>query len=129
MKIKDKTNCPIFINYHKEANISITTKYEDKFINSRTLQWMSKNKRTMESPDVQAIMNFREGLRLPLFINKHKGEGSEFYYLGDVEPIITRFEQVSMPDDDGKQVSVVKMEVNMLQPVEPSIYDYITSEY
>jgi superfamily II DNA or RNA helicase/HKD family nuclease len=74
---KDKTNCPIFVNYHKEEDISSTTKYEDKFINHYTFQWMSKSKRTLESPDVKAIREYRQGLRISLFIKKHNDEGGE----------------------------------------------------
>ncbi len=125
---KDKTNCPIFVNYQKEEDISNSTKYEDMFINNYTFQWMSKSKRTLESPDVKAIREYRQGLRIPLFIKKHNDEGGEFYYMGDVIPQDDSFEQTSMQDDNGKNVSVVKMLLTMKHPVETGMYEYLTSK-
>ncbi len=66
---KDKTNCPLFVNYHKEEGITDTTKYEDSFIDNTTFTWMSKSKRKLESPDIQTIKN-NKNLHIPLFIKK-----------------------------------------------------------
>ena len=125
----DKTNCPIFVNYHKDENISSTSKYEDGFINPTDFEWMSKSKRTLQSPDVQTIINYKEnGLRLPLFIKKSNDEGVDFYYMGDVKPIENSFEQTTIPDDNGKKVSVVKVRFSMQIPVDENIYSYITNK-
>jgi hypothetical protein len=122
----NKRNCPIFVNYHKEESIANSIKYEDGFINNVEFEWMSKSKRTLNSPDVKTIMNYKNGLRLPLFIKKSNDEGTEFYYMGDVTPIENSFEQTTMSDDSGKNVSVVKVKFSMNHPVDDSIYDYIT---
>lgn len=76
-----KTNCPIFVNYHKEEDISSTTKYEDGFVNNSEFEWMSKSGRKLDSKDVATIRNYRKGLRLPLFIKKSNGESNDFYYM------------------------------------------------
>lgn len=123
----DKSNCPVFVNYHKEEDISETTKYEDEFINPYVFKYMSKSNRKLTSPDVQAMINHKDGLRMPLFIKKHNDEGAEFYYMGDVEPIDGSFEQLSMKSGPTTQVSVVKMLMKLDPPVEPNIYAYITS--
>lgn len=123
----DKTNCPIFVNYHKDASITNTTKYEDRFISNSEFEWLSKSKRTLESPDVKSIMNYEDGLRLPLFIKKSNDEGTDFYYMGEVTPIENGFIQSSMSDDHGRNVSVVKVLFNLHPPVEDHIYKYITS--
>ncbi|MDP1959418.1 MAG: DEAD/DEAH box helicase [Methylotenera sp.] len=120
----DKSNCPIFVNYHKEDAISNSTKYEDHFISNDQFAWMSKSKRTLNSPDVKAIKE-EVNLRMPLFIKKSNDEGAEFYYMGDMKPIPKSFEQASIPGDDGKNVSVVKVKFSMNHPVEDSIYNYI----
>jgi hypothetical protein len=120
----DKTNCPIFVTYHKGENISNTTKYADGFINKYEFEWMSKSNRTLKSPDVCTIYNYEQGLRLPLFIKKCNGESTDFYYMGDVTPIAGSIEQTTMPPDN--KVSVVKMRFYMNQPVDDSIYDYLT---
>jgi hypothetical protein len=116
------------VNYHKHENISSTTKYEDIFLNNRELQWMSKSKRTLESSDVKTIRNYKNGLRIPLFIKKSNDEGTEFYYMGDVTPIDDSFEQTTLPTDDGKKVSVVKLVFKLKHPVEDHLYEYLTDE-
>jgi len=81
-------DCAIFVTYHKEEDISSTTKYEDGFIDPATFAWMSKSRRTLKSNDVRTIKNYRSGLRLPLFIKKSNDEEKkEFYYMGDMQPI------------------------------------------
>ena len=124
----DKTNCPIFVNYHKEENISSSTKYEDGFINNSEFEWMSKSKRSLNSPDVQSIINYKNGLRIPLFIKKSNDEGTEFYYMGDITPIENSFKQTTMPDDRGNEVSVVKVIFSMNHPAEDAIYEYLTTK-
>ncbi len=120
----DKSNCPIFVNYHKENAISNSTKYEDHFISNEQFAWMSKSKRTLNSPDVKTI-EVGVNLRIPLFIKKSNDEGAEFYYMGDIKPIPESFEQTTMPADNGKTVSVVKVKFQMTHLVEDSIYNYI----
>lgn len=123
---KDKSNCPIFVNYQKEEDIANTIKYEDKFLNNSEFEWFSKSKRTLESSDVKDIKEYESGLRIPLFIKKSNDEGSEFYYMGDVTPIKSSFTQEKMKDDKGNDVPVVKLRFTMNHPVEDSLYEYIT---
>ncbi|WP_445474980.1 DUF3427 domain-containing protein [Methanococcoides methylutens] len=122
-----KTNCPIFVNYHKEEHISSTTKYEEGFVNNSEFEWMSKSRRTLKSNDVATIRNYGNGLRLPLFIKKSNGESNDFYYMGDVTPIDESFKETTLVDDNNKDVPVVKVRYRMNHPVEDSIYDYITA--
>jgi superfamily II DNA or RNA helicase len=121
----DKSNCPIFINYHKEEDISSSTRYEDGFLNKFEFQWMSKSKRNLNSPDVQIIRK-HNNLRIPLFIKKSNDEGTDFYYMGDITPIDETFIQTTLDDDNGKKVSVVKVVFSMNQPVDDNLFDYIT---
>ncbi len=125
----DKTNCPIFINYHKHEDISSTTKYEDVFLSNQVFQYMSKSRRNLESNDVIMMRNAnKNGMRIPMFIKKSNDEGQEFYYLGEGSPIEDSFEQTSMPADDGKEVSVVKMVFKLSHQVEEHLYAYITNK-
>jgi len=123
---KDKKNSPLFVTYKKEDNISSTTKYNDHFIDNLEFEMMSKSKRNLNSPEIKAWMTGSDNIRIPLFIKKSNDEGTEFYYMGDVKPIENGFEQTTMPADDEKPVSVVKIRFSMQVPVEDSIYNYIT---
>lgn len=122
MVSKDKTNCAIFVNYHKADDISGTTKYEDGFISPTEFKWMSKSKRKLSSPDVKSIRCNK--MRLPLFVKKHNDEGDDFYYMGDMTPIDESFEQATL-----NGASVVKVRFRMDQPVGEEMYAYITDEY
>ena len=121
----DNAHCPIFVNYHKEEHISESTKYEDEFVNSKEFDWMSKSNRKIDSKDVQSILGKNGVIRLPLFIKKNNDEGMDFYYMGEVSPELNHVEQTTMSDDNGKQISVVKIRFNLANPVIPSMYNYL----
>lgn len=121
----DNSHCPIFVNYHKEEDISESTKYEDKFVNTKEFDWMSKSNRKINSNDVQSILGKNGPIRLPLFIKKNNDEGMDFYYMGDISPEMNQVEQTTMGNDSGKQVSVVKIRFNLASPVSPSMYNYL----
>lgn len=118
--------CPIFTTYKKSENISATTKYEDRFINSSHLVYMSKSRRNLQSPDVKEILAQKENhLRIPFFAKKNDDEGTDFYYLGDLTALSSKFEESTMSDGNGQFVSVVKMEFMLDKPVEPRLFKYL----
>ncbi len=118
-------HCPIFVNYHKEEHISESTKYDDEFVNNKEFDWMSKSNRTMNSNDVQSILGQNGPIRLPLFIKKNNDEGMDFYYMGEMNPNLKQVEQTTIPNDSGKQLSVVKIRFNLTNPVTSSMYNYL----
>jgi SOS-response transcriptional repressor LexA len=121
----DNKHCPIFVNYHKEEHISESIKYEDKFINSKEFDWMSKSNRTLSSNDVQSILGQNGPIRLPLFIKKNNDEGKDFYYMGEVNPVLNQVEQSTILNDSGKQLPIVKIRFNLTDPVSSSMYNYL----
>jgi hypothetical protein len=124
----DKSNCPIFVNYHKEEHISETSKYEDKFLSNNELQWMSKSNRNLQSNEIVYIINSVEGnMRMPLFIKKSNDEGIEFYYMGDVVPKPGAHFQTFMPNGKGGQVSVVCFTMQLVDAVEDHLFNYIVA--
>ena len=125
----ERTNCAIFVNYHKEDDISSTTKYEEGFINKLEFEWMSKSKRTLTSPDIISLKNGGDSLRLPLFIKKSNDEGAAFYYMGDVRPIHGSFKQTTIKDDAKNNISVVKVKFRLNNPVDDALYTYITNSH
>lgn len=121
----DNSHCPIFVNYHKEDHISESTKYEDEFVNNKEFDWMSKSNRTMNSNDVQSILGQNGPIRLPLFIKKNNDEGMDFYYMGEVKPVLDQVKQTTMQNNEGKQLSVVKIRFNLNDPVAQNMYTYL----
>lgn len=86
-KVKYGT-CPIFVTYHKQDDISVTTQYGDAFVNEEVFHWYTRSKRTLKSAEVQKITHHKsEGIDIHLFIKKEDGDGRDFYYLGEVDVI------------------------------------------
>ena len=125
---KNRKDCAIFVNYHKDDDISASTKYHDRFTSRNEFVWMSKNKRKLNSPDVSAILSQKENqMRIPLFVKKNNSEGVEFYYLGNVHVLNNTAIEKYMNDEKGKQVSVVEMTFSLEHAVEKSLYDYLVN--
>ena len=119
-------SCPIFVNYHKEEGIAASTKFPEKFINSSNFLWYSKPQRKLTNSTLVSIRNETNLIRLPFFMKKHNGEGTDFYYMGDVKPIDSTFEETTIKNDKNKNVPVVKVVLELKTPVESTIYNYIT---
>jgi len=125
---KDEKDCALFINYHKEENISASTKYHDRFISRNEFVWMSKSGRTIKSNCVTKILaQNKSAMRIPLFVKKKNLEGIEFYYLGNTQVQKDTAVEKLILNDEGKNVSVVEMNYTLSTPVEKSLYDYITN--
>jgi superfamily II DNA or RNA helicase/HKD family nuclease len=125
---KNKKDCAIFVNYHKEDDIAASTKYHDRFISRNEFVWMSKNKRYLRSNDVITILSQEElKMRIPLFVKKNNSEGLEFYYLGNLTVKKETAIEKLIPDDKGNMVSVVEMIFLLDNPVEKSLYDYLVN--
>lgn len=125
-KVKDSA-CPIFVNYHKEDSISKTTRYEDHFVDEHTFSWMTRSRRTLKSEEVRLIVNQKDNdLRILLFVKKSNGEGSDFYYLGDVDVMRETVSETLIPDDKGKAVPIVNMCLRLNDSVDTTLYEYIT---
>ena len=121
-RIKYNT-CPVFVTYHKNDDIAGSTKYEDSFINPNCFSWMTRNRVTLEHKDVEAIRGYEtSGLRILLFVKKSDGEGTDFYYMGDMEP--AEYAQQAITNDKGKELPIVNIIFSMKDEVEESIYNY-----
>ena len=119
-------SCPIFVTYNKSSDISGSTKYEDKFINKNTFSWLTKNNRTFESKDVKEILEYKtNGLNIHLFVKKEDGEGRDFYYLGQVEPIKEETKETTIKNDEGKELPIVNIHFKIKNTVQEDIYDYL----
>ncbi|MFM1836440.1 MAG: hypothetical protein RJA04_1128, partial [Bacteroidota bacterium] len=115
---KDKTQCPIFVTYNKRDFHD----YEDKFLSDRVLEYYSKRKRTLSSPEIVQFQT-NKSLRIPLFIKKDDDEGTEFYYMGDITAIEDSCEQIRSADG----INLVKMRFQLKHAVSNSIMKYLHS--
>ena len=118
--------CPIFVTYKKKTDIADTMNYEDKFLNPGLFEWFSKSNRSTKSPDVIAITDMNNPIRLPFFIKKDDNEGSEFYYIGDFKVIPETIIDTKMLDKEkNKEISVVKINMEIDKPLRQDLYNYL----
>lgn len=124
-RIKHNT-CPIFVTYEKKEDISDSTKYEDAFINNQIFSWMTRNGVSIDSRESVDIINAKEtGLKICLFIKKSDGEGMDFYYMGEVEPV--EWKQTTIQNDKGKILPIVNFIFKLKHSVRDDIYEYFVS--
>jgi superfamily II DNA or RNA helicase/HKD family nuclease len=123
----DTNTCPIFITYDKDSSkISESTNYQDEFINEETFKWFSRNKRTTSSEELQGLINQNTSqTRIPLFVKKSDGEGTDFYYLGDLSTISFLNDKIL---DKGSKLDIVKFLFHMNTPVDENLLNYLNSK-
>ncbi|NGZ74978.1 DUF3427 domain-containing protein [Saccharibacillus alkalitolerans] len=127
-KIKNGT-CPIFVTYKKHENIGASTKYQDEFVNAEVLQWSTRSRRTLQSEEVQLILDAdREGIELHIFVKKDDSEGPEYYYLGQAHYDGKSAVESTMADENGNSIPVVHMNLVLEHAVESKLYGYLTGD-
>ncbi len=130
-RIKYNT-CPIFVTYEKADDISATTRYLDAFerisdnpvvYSNKIFSWMTRNRVSLDSKESEAIIHSKEnGLRIMLFLKKSDGEGTDFYYMGNVKPVDWKEETIS--DGKGKELPIMNFKFEMEHEVRTDIFDY-----
>ncbi len=86
---------------------------------------MTRSRLTIDSPEVQKIINAKEtGIEVHLFAKKSDNEGGDFYYLGPVEP--KSWKQTTIQDDDGNELPIVNFLLQLETTVKDDIYEYFT---
>ena len=110
----------------KKEDISNSTKYEDQFINNQIFSWMTRSKVSMDSPEARVIINQKENhLKIFLFIKKSDGEGSDFCYMGKVNPV--QWQQTEIENDKGEKLPIMNFYMKLENGVREDIYEYFTS--
>ncbi len=120
---KPTNTFPIFINYDKHDEISDTIKYEDELVSTKKLKWISKSKRTMESPEIKLLQNIENNnVDINLFIRKNKDDkiSKEFYYLGKINPD-GNFKEFMLTD----KVTAVEVGYNLENELREDLFEYI----
>lgn len=121
-KYDEKTQTiPVFVNYQKDDN---AIAYHDHFVDPETFVAISKNNRSINSPDADRFFKRGEKYknnRIYLFVRKNKKDDptKEFYFLGEVQA------QGEPQADtmDGK--NVFKVQYRLESRVQRDLYDYI----
>lgn len=119
---------PVFINYDKAPDISDTIKYEDRFVSERELIALSKQPRTMKSPEIMRLKAWPEnGMRTYLFVRKNKNDvgSKEFYFLGSMHPT-QDYRPITMPNTN-KTAIEIRYELDV--PVRDDLYEYLTGTF
>ncbi|MEI6882435.1 MAG: DUF3427 domain-containing protein, partial [Bacteroidota bacterium] len=111
---------PCFVTYHKSDEVGANTNYNDHFIDRNTFAWESRSNRKIQSQEIQNVIDSN---RILLFVKKEDGEGSDFYFMGDVKIKDDGIEQSYMPVTN---LPVVHFKFSLDSAVEDSIYDYLT---
>lgn len=127
-KYNKKTNTlPVFINYHKNENIADSINYDDHFVSRNVLSYISKNKRTLTSPDVLKFTNAKENnTKILLFVRKNKDDkenAKKFYFLGEMDLIFVP-KEITMSSND-KAVNFIFL---LDTPVREDLFDYIVNK-
>lgn len=124
---KETNTFPVFVNYEKDPDISITTQYQDRFISDNQIVCISKSKRTLSSPEIVNLAKSESnGMRCFLFLRKNKKDkdnGTEFYFLGEMHPT-GKFDQIKMADGI---TNAVEIHYRLEDKVRGDLYDYFLS--
>ncbi len=133
-RIKHDT-CPIFVTYEKSDDIAKTTQYKDEFerissnpdmYSNKIFSWMTRSRVTENSPEAQQIIHANEnGLKMLLFLKKSDGEGTDFYYMGEVTPI--RWQQTTIENDNNEPIPIMNFKLELKQEARKDIFDYFTA--
>lgn len=124
-----RDQAPLFVTYRKLEDISVTTQYNDHFINQDEFAWESKAGRKLNSKDVVAIRDAdKTALNVYLFIQKSNNEGADFYFMGNVDTVTGSLTQEYKVNDQNKKIPVVHMDFKLRHTVQESLYRYITGE-
>lgn len=116
----------IFVTLEKgEAFSGALMAYEDELLDASTMKWFTKSPRTLKSPEVQKLKD-PSNWTYRLFAKKSDDEGSDFYYLGEVSPVQETIKEIKKATQEGKQKNVVTMDLKLQQPIENSLYRYLT---
>ena len=97
--------------------------YEDEFINNQVFSWMTRSRVSADSIESRKLIASSDsGLKILLFVKKSDGEGTDFYYMGQMTPV--EWQQTSILNDAGKALPIMNFKFEMDHSVRDDIYDY-----
>ncbi len=110
----------VYVTYNKDIEITkAELMYEDEFIDPKKIICISKNDRSLSSPEIIRLKSQCEnGLKVHLFVNKVKGE-TDFYYLGEIE----YSEAIEVKEKKNVRITYI-----LDTPCKDSVYNYLTTK-
>lgn len=113
--------CPIFVTLQKSDGVTASTAYEDELLSVSAMNYFSKSKRTLASPDVRSLVENTADLHV--FAKKSDADKKHFYYLGMATS--SHAEQTKMRRSGQ---SVVNMRLNFPEPIDAALFDYFHTD-
>lgn len=112
--------CAIFVTLEKSQEISASTAYRDQLVDPQTMRWFTKSNRTLSSKDVVPIVG--NEVEIHVFVKKDDAEGGDHYYLGAAKA--REATETTMPGNDGNELPVVSMLLDLEAPISQGLFDY-----
>lgn len=114
---------PLFVNYHKEADIQSSIQYHDHFTSHASMTWISKSNRNIASKEIQSILTHCASYKVMLFVRKKVKDDKHFLYLGEVS-LVNEPKEIRL--SNGKS-SAVEFTLALKHAIRDDIYDYIVN--
>ncbi|WP_368250455.1 DEAD/DEAH box helicase [Enterococcus sp. 2201sp1_2201st1_B8_2201SCRN_220225] len=115
----------IFMTLEKGENFKgARMAYEDTIIDPQHILYYTKSPRTINSPEVKILLEPTDW-EIYMFIKKSDDEGTDFYFMGTVNPIRETIHELMKPTQDGTRRSVVEAEFLLEHPLDSKFYRYL----
>jgi hypothetical protein len=115
--------CAVFVTLRKSDEVDASTAYEDELLDPSTMRWFSRNKRTLETPEVSLVIS--GAVKVHVFVKKDDAEGADHYYLGCAAA--QQAIETTMPGEGGQPLSVVQIILKFGEPIKQGLFDYFHS--
>ncbi|WP_300768304.1 DUF3427 domain-containing protein, partial [uncultured Bifidobacterium sp.] len=123
---QETSTMPIFIKYE-------SSQYEDRFLDTRRITWVSKNGRTLRSPEYTWLLHDAHNTDLwsashtvPVFIRRKKEARETTYYFVGMVRSVTDLHETLNADPTGKKSKVVVSTLTLERPVTPDLFEHLT---
>ncbi|WEV60464.1 DEAD/DEAH box helicase [Streptococcaceae bacterium ESL0729] len=126
----DRKKMMIFITMSRIDGLSSTqTLYENKFIGKNRINWFSKAKRSLTSPEIETLLNYEAyGLETYIFIKKSDAEKeTSSYFVGQARPLLDTVRECHIPRSNGKVEKAVGIDFEFISPPDDDLFNYLTS--
>lgn len=122
----ETSTMPILIKYE-------SSQYEDRFLDTRRIRWVSKNGRTLRSPeyvwlmdDIRDAARWRGSHTVPVFVRRRRETQETTYYFVGMVRSITDLHETSNADSSGKRSGIVVSTLTLERPVTPDLFEHLT---